>query len=227
MTVRDMLAHRTGITRHDLIWYKSDFTQKDLFERLKYLEPSESPRSVFLYNNMMYAGTGYSIELLSGKTWESLRPRSHSRAARHDEHDFHDRRHAQDAGARRAIHGAAGQHRALSDPLLQRRDRRRPRRGDELEHRGHVEVAHRAHERWPARRQAGVADSGNQADARAARSRFPNTGLEVRGWGEILNATYGMGRWTASYRGHLIAYHGGDLPGFHSQVSTMPYERSA
>jgi hypothetical protein len=51
---------------------------------------------------------------------------------------------------------------------------------------------------------------------------LPNTGLETRGWGELLNAAYGMGRWTASYRGHLIAYHGGDLPGFHSQVSTMP-----
>ena len=26
ITIRDMLSHRTGITRHDLIWYKSDFT---------------------------------------------------------------------------------------------------------------------------------------------------------------------------------------------------------
>src|SRR2546430_7849416 len=26
ITVRDMLSHRTGITRHDSIWYKSDFT---------------------------------------------------------------------------------------------------------------------------------------------------------------------------------------------------------
>ena len=33
-----------------------------------------------------------------------------------------------------------------------------------------------------------------------------------------------MGRWTASYRGHLLAYHGGDLGGFHSQVSMMPQE---
>src|SRR5213593_2370717 len=72
ITVRDMLSHRTGITRHDLIWYKSDFTQKDLFERLKYLEPSEPPRSVFLYNNMMYAGSGYAIELLSGKPWQTF-----------------------------------------------------------------------------------------------------------------------------------------------------------
>ena len=31
-----------------------------------------------------------------------------------------------------------------------------------------------------------------------------------------------MGRWVSSYRGHLLALHGGDLPGFHSQISIMP-----
>src|SRR5438093_720052 len=113
VTIRDMLSHRTGITRHDTIWYKSDFTRKELFERLKYLEPSQPMRQTFLYNNMMYAGAGYVIELLSGKTWE----------------DF------------------------------------------------------------------------------------------VR---ELLNPAYGMGRFTASYRGHLLTYHGGDINGFHSQVSSMP-----
>src|SRR6266704_6660786 len=72
VTLRDMLAHRTGITRHDSIWYKSDYSTKELFERLKYLEPKESPRQIFLYNNMMYAGSGHVIELLSGKTWEEF-----------------------------------------------------------------------------------------------------------------------------------------------------------
>src|SRR5215472_12584117 len=33
VTLRDMLSHRTGITRHDTIWYKSDFTRKELFEK--------------------------------------------------------------------------------------------------------------------------------------------------------------------------------------------------
>ena len=28
VTIRDMLSHRTGISRHDLIWYKSDFTRQ-------------------------------------------------------------------------------------------------------------------------------------------------------------------------------------------------------
>ena len=34
-----------------------------------------------------------------------------------------------------------------------------------------------------------------------------------------------MGRETTSYRGHLLTFHGGDLPGFHSQVSFLPRER--
>jgi hypothetical protein len=51
---------------------------------------------------------------------------------------------------------------------------------------------------------------------------LPNAVLEARGWGENLNQYYGMGRWVSSYRGHLLALHGGDLPGFHSQVSIMP-----
>jgi CubicO group peptidase (beta-lactamase class C family) len=72
VTLRDMLSHRTGITRHDTIWYKSDFTRKELFDRLKYLEPQEPMRQAFLYNNLMFAGVGYMIELQSGKTWEQF-----------------------------------------------------------------------------------------------------------------------------------------------------------
>jgi CubicO group peptidase (beta-lactamase class C family) len=72
VTLRDMLSHRTGITRHDTIWYKSDFTRKELFDRLKYLEPQEPMRQAFLYNNLMFAGVGYLIELQSGKTWEQF-----------------------------------------------------------------------------------------------------------------------------------------------------------
>ena len=51
---------------------------------------------------------------------------------------------------------------------------------------------------------------------------LPNTQLESRGYGEVLNQAYGTGRFTMSYRGHLLASHGGDINGFHSQVAMMP-----
>jgi hypothetical protein len=54
---------------------------------------------------------------------------------------------------------------------------------------------------------------------------LPNSLGEGLGYWELLNAAYGMGRETVSYRGHLLTFHGGDLPGFHSQVSFMPNDK--
>ena len=54
-----MLSHRTGITRHDTIWYKFEFTRKELFDRIQYLEPQTADPQMFLYNNMMFAAAGY------------------------------------------------------------------------------------------------------------------------------------------------------------------------
>ncbi len=67
-----MLSHRTGVTRHDLIWFKSPFTREELFEKLKYLEPQEPMRETFLYNNLMFAAVGRIIEMKSGKSWEDF-----------------------------------------------------------------------------------------------------------------------------------------------------------
>jgi len=53
---------------------------------------------------------------------------------------------------------------------------------------------------------------------------LPNVQGDARGFWEVLNPVYGMARFTASYRGHQIAYHGGDINGFHSQVSYMPQD---
>jgi CubicO group peptidase (beta-lactamase class C family) len=223
VTIRDMLSHRTGITRHDSIWYKSDFTQKDLFERLKYLEPSQPPRSVFLYNNMMYSGSGYAIELLSGKPWETfvrdriLTPLGMTSTT-----------FSIDAMLKTAEPGV---------PYTERRDTTElyqiPYYSDAIGvapagaiNSNIVDVS-----RWLIALMNDGQLDGKQVLPKAIVKQtlapsiaLPNTGLEVRGWGELLNAAYGMGRWTASYRGHLLAYHGGDLPGFHSQVSTMPYD---
>src|SRR5260370_16409150 len=69
VTLRDMLSHRTGVTRHDLIWFKSPFTRKELFEKLKDLEPHEPVRETFLYNNLIYSAPGQITEFKPGQRW--------------------------------------------------------------------------------------------------------------------------------------------------------------
>ena len=39
---------------------------------MKYLEPSQPIRQTYLYNNMMYAASGYIVEQLTQKTWEDF-----------------------------------------------------------------------------------------------------------------------------------------------------------
>ena len=224
ITLRDMLGHRTGITRHDTIWYKSDFTTKELFERMKYLEPKEQPRQLFLYNNMMYAAAGYSIELQSGKTWADyvrekiLKPLEMNSTG----YSIADMLKHPDYGV----------------PFTEKRDSMEIYKIPYYEETGGLAAAGAiisniedlSH--WLIALMNDGKYAGKQVlPAKVLRATLepsialPNTAGETRGWWEVLNRAYGMGRQTASYRGRLITFHGGDLPGFHSQVSFMPNER--
>jgi CubicO group peptidase (beta-lactamase class C family) len=104
VTLHDMLSHRTGITRHDTIWYKSDFSRKELFDKLIYMEPEQPLRQTFLYNNLMFAAVGQIIELQSGKTWEQFVRERIFESAGHEIKQLLHRRHAQAAGVRRGLH---------------------------------------------------------------------------------------------------------------------------
>jgi hypothetical protein len=53
---------------------------------------------------------------------------------------------------------------------------------------------------------------------------LPNVLGETRGFWELINRAYGMGRELGSYRGHLFTRHGGDIRGFHSQISYLPLD---
>ncbi|MEL7247741.1 MAG: serine hydrolase [Bacteroidota bacterium] len=70
MTTTDLLCHRSGLPRHDLMWYATDFSREELYNRLKYLEPSASFRSTWQYQNLMFMTAGILTERLSGQSWE-------------------------------------------------------------------------------------------------------------------------------------------------------------
>jgi CubicO group peptidase (beta-lactamase class C family) len=224
VTLRDMLSHRTGVTRHDLIWFKSPFTRKELFERLKYLEPQEPMRQTFLYNNLMYAGSGYIIELKSGKRWEDFvrerilapleMPTTNYTIAdmtSHPDHGvpFREKRDSFDLYKIPYYEDTEGV--APAGAIISNID--------ELSH-------------WMIALMNDGKYKGKQVLPSAALKAtlqpaigLPNTLGEALGFWEVLNPDYGMGRQTASYRGHLITYHGGDLPGFHSQVAFLPNDK--
>ncbi len=71
LTPRDMVTHRSGLPRHDLLWYNNtSASREDLVRALAYLQPSAGLREKWQYNNLMFLTAGYLLETLTGKSWE-------------------------------------------------------------------------------------------------------------------------------------------------------------
>ncbi|PSL35925.1 serine hydrolase [Chitinophaga ginsengisoli] len=71
VTLRDMMSHRTGLSRYDLSWYYFGATTRDsLLYRIRYMVPNEPLRYKWQYNNFMFMAQGVVAEKLTGKSWE-------------------------------------------------------------------------------------------------------------------------------------------------------------
>lgn len=70
----DLLSHRVGLPRHDVLWYMTPFSRGELIDRLQYLEMNKKPgqgfRMTMQYNNLMYMVLGQLTENVSGLSWE-------------------------------------------------------------------------------------------------------------------------------------------------------------
>lgn len=72
MTPRDLLCHRSGLPRHDVMWYAANFSRQEVFERLLHLEPNASFRGTWQYQNIMYMVAGLLVQEITGQTWETF-----------------------------------------------------------------------------------------------------------------------------------------------------------
>lgn len=72
LTIRDMLCHRSGLPRHEMVWYNSSRSREELVNALQYLEPNEDFRNKWQYQNLMYMAAGYLVGQLKGTSWENV-----------------------------------------------------------------------------------------------------------------------------------------------------------
>jgi len=72
LTVRDLLTHRSGLARGDLMWYATDYNRDEILRRVRFLKPTWSVRSRFGYQNIMYLAAGQAAAHVAGKSWDDL-----------------------------------------------------------------------------------------------------------------------------------------------------------
>ncbi|MGD8868628.1 MAG: serine hydrolase [Gemmatimonadales bacterium] len=217
MTPRDLVTHRSGLPRHDLLWYGSALTRRELYERLRYLEPNREFRAVWQYQNLMFMTAGYLAEQIEGSSWEALvrerilEPLGMSRSnfsvvemQRAD--DFAYPYHENDGDVRQIDFrdideiGPAGSINSSVREMI-----------DYVQF--HIDKGK-------------VGDAQLLSQSNAEQMQMPQMAMQGEiPYDELGHTSYGMGFFVTTYRGRKLVHHGGGIDGFISLLSFMPRER--
>jgi len=74
LTIRDLVTHRSGLVRADLLWASGRFDRTEILRRIRFLKPTWSFRSTWGYQNIMFIAAGQVILAASGKAWDDFVP---------------------------------------------------------------------------------------------------------------------------------------------------------
>ena len=74
MRVIDLLTHRSGLPTYggDHLWIGQRLSPQEMIRRIRHLKPSESFRSTYQYQNLMYLVAGELIPAITGVSWDDF-----------------------------------------------------------------------------------------------------------------------------------------------------------
>jgi len=217
MTPRDLVTHRSGLPRHDILWYGSSLTRRELFDRLRYLEPSQEFRAVWQYQNLMFMTAGYLAGQLAGTTWENLAqtrifdPLGMSRS----NFSVEDMKKSDDFSYPYT----------MADDEVIKIDFRNI---DEVGPAGSINSSVEEMVRYV---QFFIDEGewdGEQLLSKANARQMQTPQMVIPGavrYEELGHTQYGMGLFITTYQGRKLVHHGGGIDGFISLLSFMPTEK--
>ena len=72
MTLRDFLAHRTGLDPANMMWVPSAVTSAEVLRRMRYLRPLGPPRRSMVYSNVGYTVAGEALAAAAKKPFADI-----------------------------------------------------------------------------------------------------------------------------------------------------------
>lgn len=221
VTPRDLACHRTGMPRHDAVWYKAGLPRAELVARLAHLDLTHDLRAAYQYNNLMYIAAGALVEAVSGQSWEA----------------FVRRRILDPLGMTRTAFSPTGAAArgdvALPYALRSGRAERIPFMADgedALSAAGWIHSSAAEMARWVSfqlssgRAPGGepVLDPARLAELHTPQVVAPDPAPTFAAFEEIGYPTYGLGWRVTTYRGRQMVSHGGAIDGYSSHISFLP-----
>lgn len=225
----DLLSHRTGVPRHDLLWIAWEeadtvVTREDFVRDLRYLEPTAEIRTTFQYNNFGYATAGLLAGRVTGSTWEEqvreriLRPLGMRRTNVSVDSTLARRDHASGYRVARRDSGQveviAMDHYGI----------------DAMAPAGAVNSSAAEMTRWLELHLNGGEADGERVVSTAAVERTHRRVIPVQDGGDgpaagdVSRRSYALGWVAQDYRGHAMLQHGGGIDGFTSRMALLPEE---
>jgi CubicO group peptidase (beta-lactamase class C family) len=216
ITPRDLVTHRSGLPRHDLLWYNNNSgSRSEVVARLAHLELTADLRETFQYNNLMFMTAGYLIEQIDDTTWEeAVRSRLFAPLGM-TRSNFSVDDSQKDADF-------AWPYRLDDDDRIQRIPFRRI---DLIGPAGSVNSTVREMARWLKFNLAGGTVGEQQLINPTTLADIHSPHMTMGGTPErpeVSAATYGMGWAIQTYRGHQRVRHGGGIDGFITSVMFFP-----
>lgn len=215
ITPRDLVTHRSGLPRHDLVWYNNTSSTRDeVVRRLAFLPPNKDLREVFQYNNLMFLTAGVLAGRLMNSSWEDAIRRlvfepvgmagsNFSVAESQRSGDFSygyrvDKDTIRSMPFRNIdLVGPAGSINSNVDDML----------------------------RWVSMHLAGGVVQGKPLLSRATLTDMYAPHMSIGGSPgdrDLGAQNYGLGWFLVSYRGQFVAHHGGNIDGFSAMVALLP-----
>ncbi len=225
MTPRDLVTHRSGLPRHDLMWYRTDATRKAIFDRLRYLEPNTDFRTFAQYQNLMYMTAGYLAGELSGRSWEDLVQERIFLPLGMDTSLFSYRQMRQTTDHALPYKKDKEQDATVRIPYYQMSDDA-DADDDPIGPAGSIKSSLADMSRWLLLHLNGgkhgdvqVVSEGQLKQMHAPQMVFPQFGSKHP---ETPHVSYGMGWFVEPYRGYNNIHHGGNIDGFTTLATFMP-----
>ncbi len=72
VTIRDMLSHRSGYSRNDILWASGTASRQEILRRAMTAKAWSEFRKKFNYNNVMYLGAGLASAKAANTNWDTL-----------------------------------------------------------------------------------------------------------------------------------------------------------
>ncbi len=223
VTVRDIVSHRTGLSRHDELWDNSPWSREEVIRRIGSVELSKPFRSAYQYQNIMFIAAGEVVAGASKSTWDDFMRR------RLFEPLHMTRTVTSDAEWTKSDHASGHRY----DWKENRVTVQRPIDTTTIGAGGGIKSTARDMANWLRFQLGNGVFEGTQLVGEEAllETRTPQIVVRMENLTRDANPetnvmSYGLGWVVQDYRGELLVSHAGALNGFRTHVDLLPKRNS-